>query len=97
MSKPRASTRNSGGAFSQAETFGFILGEWMPCRSSNVRAAQWDPSRDVLTLEFKDGSFYEYAPVNRDLARDFAHAPSKGHWRHVNFPKDGPGYLRVYG
>jgi len=58
----------------------FLLGAWMKVSSSNVAGAQWDEDRQVMTLEFRDGSFYEYANCDSGTAESFADAPSKGGW-----------------
>lgn len=58
----------------------FLFGAWMTVSSSNVAAAQWDEERQVMTIEFHDGSFYEYAHITAGDAESFADAPSKGGW-----------------
>src|SRR5262245_50375178 len=90
-----AADRRWDGGFTHAELTDFLTGEWVSCRSSNVSAARW--VADALTLQFDDGSVYEYRPVDRDLAESFAHAPSKGGWRHDHFPKGTPGVTRMSG
>lgn len=89
--------RTIAGVFNPDEVAAFLRGETiqMGNRSSNVAAAQWDAARGVLTLTYGDGARYEYFPVDRDLARVFADAPSKGGWRHDNFPEGGGGYVKL--
>ncbi len=56
------------------------FGEWLPMASSNVAGAQYEPDAERLTIEFKDGSFYQYQMVSRTEAESFARAGSKGGW-----------------
>lgn len=90
-----AADRRRDGGFTHAEMRDFLAGEWVACRSSNVIAARW--VADVLTLQFADGSVYEYRPVDRDLAEAFAHAPSKGGFRADHWPRGTPGVTRIAG
>jgi hypothetical protein len=65
----------------------FLAGEWETnFSSSNVAAFQWfSPEKypeeaNKLTIEFHDGSIYQYANVTRTEALSFYYAPSKGTW-----------------
>lgn len=95
--KPTANRRSSNGSFGQEELAAFLAGEIVPCRSSNVTAAQWSRDTGTLILEFQGGEQYAYRPVDRFLAESFAYAPSKGGWRHDYFPKGSPGVSRADG
>ena len=48
--------------------------------SSNVASAQYDRSRQELTLEYENGSAYVYREVSEAEAQSFLTAPSKGEW-----------------
>jgi hypothetical protein len=84
-------------AFTDDETVAFLNGAWVDCRSNNpernIVRAQYNADASTLTLEFKDGAFYNYR-CSWDLAEDFARAESKGGWRHKHFP--GKTYIGVY-
>ena len=73
----------------------FIFGEEMSVDSTNISWAKWDAWWDVLTIGYLDMSIYEYSGVTQELAEDFANAPSKGHWRHVMFPRGASAYKKV--
>lgn len=55
-------------------------GEWLYVTSSNVKAIQYDDKEQLLTVEFLNGSVYQYPNVPEVEAMDFATAPSKGRW-----------------
>ena len=50
--------------------------------SSNVKAVDWDPRSRLLTVEFKDGTIYEYDDINGELAAQIVFAPSVGKMLH---------------
>lgn len=71
---------DSGGLSSDQLDDFLHFGEWLPVQSSNVAAAQYDGETEQLTVEFKDGSLYQYQQISRAEARSFAMAGSKGGW-----------------
>lgn len=84
--------------FDAGEIFGFVMGQPIDCRSSNVVKARWNPATDELfvwctgnrpTKTRGPVEIYRYRGVGRDLARDFAHASSKGTWVWDNLRRPG--------
>lgn len=70
-----------GGGLSSDQLDDFLhFGEWLPVQSSNVAAAQYDGETEQMTVEFKDGSLYQYQQISLVEARSFAQAGSKGGW-----------------
>lgn len=67
-------------------------GEWLPVTSSNVAAASYDAQGEQLTIEYKDGSFYQYHPVALATAKAFTAATSKGKWVWDNLRVRGTVY-----
>lgn len=77
----KGQTNRDGGGLSSDQLDDFLhFGEWLPVQSSNVAAAQYDGETEQMTVEFDDGSFYQYQQVSRQEARAFAQAGSKGIW-----------------
>jgi hypothetical protein len=56
------------------------FGEWISVQSSNVRAISYVKLTAELHIEYHDGSFYGYGPVNDEMAADLYRASSKGKW-----------------
>lgn len=52
--------------------------ERSPVKSSNIRSIGHDEATNVLEVEFKTGSVYQYLAVSKSLADRFIAAPSKG-------------------
>jgi hypothetical protein len=46
--------------------------------SSNVEAIGWNPDLHLLTVDFKNGSSYQYMGVPEEVYQAFMSAPSKG-------------------
>jgi len=46
--------------------------------SSNILSFGYDPSRQILAVEFKSGALFHYAGVGLEVATDFYLAISKG-------------------
>lgn len=46
--------------------------------SSHLESAGYDPTRQILAVEFKTGRIFHYAPVTPEQAFAFYSAPSKG-------------------
>jgi len=55
-----------------------------PLRSSNLAAADYDKDRQVLILDFLDGSQYEYPGVPLAVYEALLTAPSPGQFAHRN-------------
>lgn len=56
-----------------------------PITDSKVATGEsYDPEREVLTLEFKNGFHYEYQNVTPEKYADFSAAESKGGWIGAN-------------
>ena len=56
------------------------FGSYVYVQSSNVKAISYYAPDQLLTVEYKDSSVYEYSPVAIEVAEDFITAPSKGKW-----------------
>lgn len=85
--KQSTTQRRSYGA---ADPFVFE-GEFLPCSSSNVAAAQYHVDASKLMVEFLNGSAYLYYPISVDKAAEFYNAGSKGGWCWTNLRVRGPG------
>ena len=46
--------------------------------SSNVKAVDWDPASRLLTVEFKDGTIYEWDDIDGARAADIVFSSSVG-------------------
>lgn len=73
-------------SFNEEEEAAFLLGVRVPCVSSNVAAAWYEPDQEngTLYIEF-DGkgspnTVYWWYGQSYDVARSFARAGSKGRW-----------------
>ncbi len=63
----------------------FLLGEWAPVTSSNVKEARYDAEMQVLEVGYiKNGKRYPYKAVSPEMADAFARAGSQGVWLHAN-------------
>lgn len=61
-------------------------GELIPIISSNVIAAGYDSRNEIMKVQFKNGSLYEYYGVKLELWESFIGAqPSP--WSEVGFPR----------
>lgn len=58
----------------------YLLGEWLPVTSSNVRAIRYLPEDEALEVEYRNGGFYRYEDIPEMMAKDFALADSPGKW-----------------
>lgn len=97
MRKSRQSTRHTTAAFGPRQAEKFVRGMvWTPCESSDVKEAMWNPEREILTIGFLDGSYYEY-PITEDMAASFAYAPSKGGWIWDTITWPGRAYWKIQG
>jgi hypothetical protein len=77
----------------------FVMkGKWLKVNSSNVDSAHFDAPRGILTILYRNGSYYQYFGVTPDEALDFAAAPSKGQWIWDNLRVRGTktGYQKEY-
>ncbi|NRA87567.1 MAG: KTSC domain-containing protein [Rhizobiales bacterium] len=61
--------------------------EMIPVSSSNILAIGYDPDSATLTIEFKDGSEYEYYDVPHHEFDNFLVADSKGKYGNRNIYK----------
>ncbi len=64
---------------SEMDSFLFFK-EWRSVTSSNVKAIQYDREGHQLTVEYHDGSFYQYQDISPSEAKSMAEAGSKGKW-----------------
>ena len=55
---------------------------FIPRGSSNVAQATYDEAGLILTIEFQDGSTYQYDAVPRDVWHGFQHSTSAGSYFH---------------
>jgi hypothetical protein len=75
----------------------FLLsGTWLQAASSNVEAWRYEWGAQVLEVEFKDGSVYNYYDVPPGVARAFYNSDSPGRfvWRSL---RDQYDYVRLFG
>lgn len=75
----------------------YPAGELLSIRSSNVAAAGYDPTTQVMTVRFLSGGLYEYYKVPEDLWLDFL-AAQPSPWSQVGHPRlvqGGYAYRRV--
>ena len=56
--------------------------EMIPLKSSNLAAAGYDPATQVLRVQFKNGSIYDYSQVPPDVANALFSANSAGQYLH---------------
>jgi hypothetical protein len=56
--------------------------EMFPLKSSNLAAAGYDPATQVLRVQFKNGSIYDYSQVPSDVANGLFFADSAGQYLH---------------
>jgi len=72
-------------------------GTLVQIQSDNVRAAGYDASTLVMTVQFKNGAMYEYYGVPADLWTSFV-AAQPHPWSQVGFPRlvqGGIPYKRI--
>lgn len=48
--------------------------------SSSIRSVGYDKDTEILQVDFKDGSVYQYEGVPPDIYQGFISSPSKGHY-----------------
>ena len=46
--------------------------------ASTIRSAGYDPTKQLLEIEFTSGSIVQYSGVSPEVYRQFANAPSPG-------------------
>lgn len=67
---------------------------FIPVGSSHISQVTFDPDTDTLTVEFDDGSEYDYLNVPRAVYRAFTQAGSAGQFFHRQIKNrylaDGP-------
>ena len=68
-----------------------LNGEWSQVSSSNVIGAKYEAENELLFVQYKDGSTYQYLGVSLSQAAAFAEAPSAGTWIWDNLRQRGPG------
>lgn len=56
--------------------------EMLPLDSSNLAAAGYDPATQVLRVQFKNGSIYDYSQVHPEIANGLFSADSAGQYLH---------------
>lgn len=61
-------------------------GTLIPIQSDNVKAAGYDASSMVMTVEFDNGAIYEYFGVPADLWNSFV-AAQPHPWSQVGYPR----------
>lgn len=60
-------------------------------------AAGWDPAREVLTVVFRDGLFYNYYDVKKSTWTAFKSVTSKGRFIAANLDSHARGYAKMSG
>lgn len=58
----------------------------IPIQSDNVAAAGYDPTTQTMTVQFHEGSVYQYSPVPQSLWDDFV-AAQPHPWSAVGYPR----------
>ena len=53
-----------------------------PVKSSNVKSVGWNPDDKTLSVEFSDGSIYNYSDVEKDIHEGLVSAKSVGSFLH---------------
>ena len=61
-------------------------GQLIAIKSDNVRAAGYDQASKVMTVQFNNGSLYEYYGVPTDLWTEFVDAQPHP-WSQVGYPR----------
>lgn len=56
----------------------------MPVRSSNLRAVDYSPLTQTLTIQFHGGRVYEYYGVPQSIFDGLLAAESKGRFHHIH-------------
>lgn len=72
-------------------------GQLIPIQSDNVRAAGYNATSMVMTVQFKNGALYEYYGVGDDLWEAFI-AAQPHPWSQVGYPRlvqSGIPYKRI--
>lgn len=64
--------------------------------SSNIRSIGYDPSTQILEVEFLDGSVYQYKNVPQSVYSGLMSAPSHGSYLDRYVKKAGYSYTRIY-
>jgi len=86
-------TKSSGSSVQEIGTQGQLI----TIQSDNVRAAGYDASTLVMTVQFKNGALYEYYGVPADLWTSFVGAQPHP-WSQVGYPRlvqGGIPYKRI--
>jgi hypothetical protein len=94
QSQETSSPTNSSG--SSVQEIG-TKGQLITIQSDNVRAAGYDASTLVMTVQFKNGALYEYYGVPADLWTSFV-AAQPHPWSQVGYPRlvqGGIPYKRI--
>ncbi len=55
-----------------------------PVSSSNLKSAGYDPGQQLLEIEFKDGSVYQYDTVPLSIYEGLMAAASHGSYHHAH-------------
>lgn len=66
----------------------------IPVSSSNLKAIAYDTLHHILTIEFHNGSIYEYYNVPPHIYEGLLYAPSKGKYHH-RYIKNNYPYKRI--
>lgn len=65
-----------------------------PVSSTDVASIGYDPTSQILEVEFLSGGVYQYFQVSQGTYEDFLNASSKGKFLHQNIKNRYP-YSRV--
>jgi hypothetical protein len=65
-----------------------------PVSSSNLASVGYDSETQMLRIEFRSGSVYEYSGVPETEYQGLMDASSKGHYFH-QYIKDRYGYSKI--
>lgn len=66
-----------------------------PVSSSNLASVGYDPEHEILEIEFRTGSVYQYFDVPVHIYEGLMHASSHGSYFDAHIKKGGYSYTRV--
>jgi len=62
--------------------------------SSNLKSVGYDEEKELLEIEFKNGSVYQYADVPEEIHEELMNAESKGRYLREKITK-GYSYIKM--
>lgn len=70
------------------------VGTWIPVESSNLKQVMWN-AWGILSVEFINGSIYDYMDVPREVFDGLLSAESKGQYFKEHVKAAFPYYRRI--